>query len=112
MTRYSTEYGAYIIEPMPSQPQIAICHGLFVHREMRGSGMGHELKLHQERTLVNDLYDYGVCSCDGANVAQQRVLAVAGWRRLDEFENGKTGGRTQIWGRPVSEMRAELTAPI
>lgn len=33
--RFATQYGAYEIESVPSQPQVAICHGFFVHHEIR-----------------------------------------------------------------------------
>lgn len=58
MTRHATPYGAFHIEPVPSQPQIAICHGLFVSEGMRGQGLGHMLKATQETQLKRDLYDY------------------------------------------------------
>jgi GNAT superfamily N-acetyltransferase len=89
---------------MPSQPKIAICHGLFVHERLRGQGNGHLLKATQETQLKRDLYDYAVCTCDGANTKQQAVLEQAGWRNIDSFHNTKTGAETQVWGRRVSEI--------
>lgn len=42
--RYSTPAGAYEIDSVPSQPQVAHCHGFFVQRELRGHGLAHKLK--------------------------------------------------------------------
>jgi len=98
MTRHSTGYGAYIIEPMPSQPQMALCHGFFVKHDMRGAGRGHELKAAQNAQLDADGYDYAICTVDKSNEFQQRVLQKAGWERLAAFPNTKTGGTTLIYG--------------
>ena len=40
MTRYCTQYGAYEIDSVPGQPQLAHCHGFFVAPEHRGTGLG------------------------------------------------------------------------
>ena len=98
MTRHSTGYGAYIIEPMPSQPQLALCHGFFVKHDMRGRGLAHTLKADQGAQLQADGYDYAICTVDVANLAQQRVVEAAGWKRLAEFKSAKTGGQTLIYG--------------
>lgn len=105
MTRYATNYGAYNIESMPSQPQIALCHGFFVPANLRGHGYGKALKRDQENQLKADMFDYAICTCDKANEIQQKVLASAGWSLLGEFSNSKTGGKTQIWGRDVSQIK-------
>jgi len=34
--RFSTPAGAYEIDSVPSQPQVAHCHGFFVRHELRG----------------------------------------------------------------------------
>lgn len=99
MTRHSTGYGAFHIEPMPSQPQLALCHGFFVQNDRRGGGRGHELKAVQNAQLDTDGYDYAICTVDKSNEAQQRVLQKAGWERLASFPNSKTGGTTLIYGR-------------
>lgn len=33
MTRYANNAGAFHIEPAPSQPQLAHCHGFFVRHQ-------------------------------------------------------------------------------
>lgn len=102
MTRHATPYGAFEIASMPSQPQIGICHGFFVDVSKRGQGLAHNLKQTQFDALDSGMYDYGMCTCDAANTAQQAVLKRAGWHLLDEFSNRKTGGTTQIWGRAIA----------
>ncbi len=110
MTRHATRFGAYHLDPMPSQPQIAICHGLFVSEDERGHGLGHQLKKEQEAQLKKDLFDYALCTCDGGNAAQQAVLEKAGWNKVDTFHNSKTGGQTQVWGRRVQEISTSTEA--
>jgi len=99
MTRYADAHGAYHIEYMPSQPQLALCHGFYIKTTDRGQGLGHSLKRLQERQLDLLGFDYAICTVDGANDKQQRVLTAGGWTKLTEFHNTKTGGPTQIWGR-------------
>lgn len=106
MTRHATPYGAFEVDSLPSQPQIGVCHAFFVRHDRRGEGLAHTLKQAQAEALANQQYDYGLCTCDGANVAQQRVLSAAGWRMLDVFSNSKTGFVTQIWGRPIIQEAA------
>ncbi len=101
MTRFSTDYGAFHIEPVPSQPQMAHCHGLFVRHDMRGLGYGHALKEYQMQQLKALGYDFATCTVDSQNRAQITILQQAGWRLLAEFANSKTGGTTQTWGWDV-----------
>lgn len=103
MTRYATLQGAYHIEPMPSQPQLALCHGFFVNHQQRGKGYGHGLKTSQMAQLKIDMYDYAICTIDSTNEAQRRVLTDARWNQLAVFPNSKTGGTNEIWGRVVSK---------
>lgn len=98
MTRYSYPEGCFYIEPVPSQPQIAHCHGFFVFHDRRGKGLAHDLKRRQMDVLRGLGYDYATCTVDSANQAQARVLLMAGWDLLAEFNNSKTGGVTELWG--------------
>lgn len=98
MTRYSTTHGAYEIDSVHGQPQIAHCHSLFVKREHRGQGHGHALKAHQMQKLRELGYDYATCTIDGSNERQRAVLERAGWRLLDNIINSRTGSITQLWG--------------
>lgn len=102
MTRHATPYGAFEIDSMPSQPQIGLCHGFFVDVDKRGQGLARHLKQAQFDALATGKYDYGMCTCDASNTAQQAVLKRAGWYLLDEFSNRKTGGTTQVWGRAIA----------
>ncbi|NDY89770.1 hypothetical protein [Ideonella livida] len=105
--RINTPYGAFEIGPMPSQPQVALCHGFFVHHAKRGQGFGHQLKAHQNRILRERLYDFSICTVDGANERQKAVLTRAGWHWMASFRNSKTGGHTEMWGWHVQPTAAE-----
>lgn len=98
MTRYATEHGAYEIDSVPGQSQIAHCHSLYVKREHRGKGHGHSLKAHQMNTLRELGYDYATCTTDSGNDRQRAILEQAGWQLLGNITNTKTGGITQLWG--------------
>lgn len=98
MARHATPYGAYEIDSVPGQPQIAHCHSLFVKREQRGRGYGHMLKAHQMATLYGLNYDYATCTIDSSNERQRAVLEKAGWHLLQNIHNSRTGNCTQLWG--------------
>lgn len=101
MTRYCTAFGAYEIDSVPGQPQVAHCHSLFVKQERRGDGLGHRLKKDQNDTLAMLGYDFATCTVAAGNVAQKRILDVAGWVQLSEFNNSRTGEKTEVWGYEV-----------
>jgi predicted GNAT family acetyltransferase len=42
--RFATPVGAYEIDSVPSQPQVAHCHAFFVPNDLRGRGLAHILK--------------------------------------------------------------------
>lgn len=98
MTRFSYPEGCFHIEPTPSQPQIAHCHGFFVMHDKRGKGLAHRLKEKQMDELRDLGYDYATCTVSSENEAQKRVLIRANWQCLDFFNNSKTGGVTEFWG--------------
>ena len=104
--RFATAIGAYEIDSVPSQPQIAHCHAFFVPNDLRGRGLAHTLKFHQKVTLASLGYDYATCTVCGSNAAQHRVLTRAGWVRIASFTSSKTGEEVEIWGWEVS---SELT---
>jgi ribosomal protein S18 acetylase RimI-like enzyme len=99
--RYHSEFGAFAIDPVPGQPQLAHCHSFFVVPEGRGKGIGTQMKLKQMEQLEAELYDYATCTVDAANTAQKRVLEKTGWKRLAVFDNRRTGGKTELWGWEV-----------
>jgi GNAT superfamily N-acetyltransferase len=105
MTRYATPYGAYEIDSVPGQPQIAHCHSLFVKIEHRGQGLGHALKAHQMQTLHALGYNYATCTIDYSNYRQHEVLTKAGWHMLQNINNSRTGNCTQLWGWHVKESK-------
>lgn len=102
MSRYSTPYGAYEIDSIPGQPQLAHCHSLYVRMEHRGNGKGHALKAHQMQTLRDLGHDYATCTIDAQNERQRAVLEKAGWNLLRNIANSRTGGVTQLWGWNVN----------
>lgn len=102
MSRYSNNAGAFHIDPIPAQAQLAHCHGFFVRHDMRRKGHGGVLKEQQMKTLLDLGYDYATCTVDSQNSAQIRILESSGWTMLSEFANSKTGGRTQLWGWEVA----------
>lgn len=101
--RFAHNSGAYHIEPAPSQPQLAHCHGFYVDHDKRRQGLGSVLKAQQMRTLSQLGYDFAICTVDGQNQAQITILQQAGWNVLAEFDNRKTGGITQVWGCAVTK---------
>lgn len=101
--RHTTIYGTYAVDQMPQQPQLALCHGFFVPTRQRGRGFAHRLKDQQMGLLRADNFDFAICTCDSSNAAQQAVLTKAGWSKLAEFNNTRTGGKTEIWGSTVGD---------
>ena len=98
MTRYATDYGAFEIDPMPGQPQVALCHSFFVLPDRRGQGLAHALKEMQNCALKQLGYNMALCTVSAGNAAQKRVLTKSGWRRMDGFSNRRIGGDTEVWG--------------
>lgn len=101
--RVSTPQGCYEIESMPSQPQLAICHGFFVPVHLRGKGLANKLKQIQAQTLAHLGYDYATCTVCSSNSAQKQVLHNAGWRMLASFRSSKTGEPVELWGWTVKQ---------
>lgn len=102
--RFANSIGGYEIDSLPSQVQVAICHGFFVDPNMRGQGHGHKLKGLQECDLRELAYDYALCTVSAKNVEQHRVLDAAGWQKLAQFNNRRLGESTQIWGKAVEAL--------
>ena len=105
MTRYATEYGAFCIEQIPNQPQVAHCHSFHIKDAYRGRGLAKQLKLYQCHVLQTLSFDYATCTTAGDNVRQHRVLEGLGWKRLDEFKNSATGATTILWGWKVQPVK-------
>lgn len=99
MTRYATRFGAYEIDSLPGQSQVAVCHSFVVPEDRRGRGLGHLLKSQQEIDLVTQHYDFAVCTVAAGNERQKRILAKAGWMRLAAFRNRRSCETTELWGR-------------
>lgn len=102
MTRYAYPYGAFCVEQIPNQPQVAHCHSFFVFDAQRGKGLGKLLKAKQCEVLRALGYDFATCTTAGDNLRQHRVLEANGWARIAEFANKQSGGTTILWGWQVS----------
>lgn len=102
MTRYAYPAGAFCIDAIPNQPQVAHCHSFFVHADKRGRGLAKLLKKQQSEVLQQQGFNYATCTTAGDNVRQHKVLECFGWKRLSEFKNSLTGGTTVLWGWEVS----------
>lgn len=107
MTRYATEHGAYEIDSMPGQVQVALCHGFYIELDQRGRGLAHLQKEHQNLILSELGYDNAICTVAHDNAAQKRVLELAGWNRLSAFPNTRLGGMTELWGYVVKRIREQ-----
>lgn len=107
MNRHTTFAGTFCVDQMPAQPQLALCHGFFVPTRQRGRGFAHMLKHQQMNMLRAENFDFAICTMDSSNAAQQAVLSKAGWQRLAEFDNSRTGGKTQVWGAKVGDGAPE-----
>lgn len=104
--KFSTAYGAFEIDSMPGQPQVALCHSFFVPESHRGQGFAHALKQDQIRVLLGQQYDFAICTVAAGNDRQVAVLERAGWRVLmDGFCNSRLGGQTLIFGFDVAAAR-------
>lgn len=101
MARYAFPYGAFCIDALPNQPQIAHCHSFFIHEAYRGQGKARLLKQAQLDVLRTEGYNYAQCTTAGDNLRQHRVLERCGWKRLIEFSNSAKGGTTIVWGWEV-----------
>jgi hypothetical protein len=111
--KFAMQYGAFEIESMPGQPQVAICHSFFVPETLRGRGLAHALKQDQIRVLIDQHYDFAICTVAASNVRQISVLKRAGWSPIvTGFQNSRIGGHTLIFGFDVSAVRDPLTASI
>lgn len=110
--RHTTLHGAYEIADMPGQPQLALCHSLFVVEHARGQGHGRALKQHQGQVLMQQHYDFALCTVAGNNARQQAVLRHAGWAPMAAFPNSRLGGETLIYGFDVAAARQRAVAAL
>ncbi len=98
MTRFATEDGAFEIDSLPSQCQVAICHGFYIKPDSRGQGLAHALKQYQNACIQALGYNYAICTVVANNYAQKRVLANKGWVKLTEFYSERQDEDVEIWG--------------
>lgn len=99
MARFCNPFGAFEIDSLPGQSQVAVCHSFVVPEEHRGQGYGHQLKALQEVEIDILHYDFALCTVAAGNHRQKRILAKAGWTRLSAFRNRRSCETTELWGR-------------
>jgi len=101
MVRHATTAGAFELDSLPGQSQVAVCHSFFIGERHRGKGAAHHLKDRQIAELDVAGYDFAVCTVAAGNAAQKRVLERAGWAKLAEFRNRRSCETTELWGYQV-----------
>lgn len=89
------------LDSLPGCGQIAISHGVFVPLSHRNKGLGrmaHEQRLVEARRLG---YQVVICTVDGANEPQLKLLKDFGWEFNFEFQSKKTGHMVQLWSKSL-----------
>lgn len=88
------------ISPLPGCSQVAVSHGVFAPPHARGKGCAKLANRERQSFCFNEMfYDYMICTVDGDNKVQLRVLQTTGWHKLDAFVSRKTGHYLEIWGK-------------
>ena len=103
MTRYAIGPAAFEIDSLPSQCQVAICHGFFVAPAARGKGIANHAKKAQAEILKGLAYDYSICTVMADNQAQKHVLEKAGWECIAEFYSARQDAQIELWGFEVNQ---------
>jgi len=98
MTRFATEDGAFEIDSLPSQCQIAVCHGFYVNPAARKQGFGHVLKAEQTKVLRHLNYNFAICTVVSSNVAQKKILERSGWEFMRKFYSERQDEHVEVWG--------------
>jgi len=98
MTRFAAKDGAFEIDSLPSQCQVAICHGFYIKPDSRGQGAAHTLKQYQNDCIKDLGYNYAICTVVASNMAQKRVLTRQGWIKLTDFYSERQDEDVEIWG--------------
>lgn len=111
MSRFSTPYGCYEIDSLPSQVGVAICHGFEVFPEYRGKGHGKMLKAHQMEMLKSLGYRFAQCTVISSNARQKSVLRGFGWEHMSRFYSTRQGKEVEIWGCKISSDKEVAIGP-
>jgi len=108
--RTNTEIGGFEIHSMPNNTQVAICTSFYVREELRGQGKAYMLHIKQLERLLEQGYDFAICTVTGNNPAQSRAIAKAGWTLDRVFYNSRLGEKSEFWSINIHELRnKELT---
>lgn len=108
--RFSNSFGAFEIDSLPGQSQIAVCHGFVVPENMRGQGHGHRLKTLQEIEIDIRHYDLALCTVSSNNARQKAILTKAGWQHLTGFRNRRSSETTELWCRTTNPEETTCAA--
>lgn len=98
MTRFAAKDGAFEIDSLPSQCQVAICHGFYIKPDSRGQGAAHTLKQYQNDCIKDLGYNYAICTVLASNYAQKSVLKNQGWIKLADFCSDRQNETVELWG--------------
>lgn len=111
--RYATNIGVFEIDSLPSQVQVAVCHGFFVFEHQRGKGLATELHKQQISKLIELGYDFAMSTVAADNIKQISAIKKAGWKKSDEFYNGRICTNSLLFTFNVREYSiAMLTAEL
>ena len=92
------------ITTMPGCSQVAISHGVFVPKDLRGRGLGtqaNELRVDRCRDLG---YDAIICTVCLTNEAQMKVMKANGWREAGNFLSSRTGSVVCLFFKPTKDQ--------
>jgi RimJ/RimL family protein N-acetyltransferase len=95
--RFCNDIGVFEIDSLPSQVQVGVCHGFFVHEHKRGQGLASVLHARQIKELRDLGYDYAICTVSGENPAQSKAIKNAGWTLTNTFFNRRICQKTEVW---------------
>jgi RimJ/RimL family protein N-acetyltransferase len=100
--RLSNQFGFSELDPLPGCSQVVVSHNSVIYKEHRGLGHGtraNKFRIEKAKFLG---YDYILCTVDGSNEAQLRILKNNGWKKLDSFDSRKTGHNVIIFGKRLN----------
>jgi len=110
--RFGTDIGCFEIDTMPSQVQVAICHGFFLYEHKRGQGLAAVLHVQQLTRLIEQGYDFAICTVSGENPAQSRAIEKAGWTLVHTFYNARQSTQSQVWTVDLNAIRSQRIETI
>ena len=71
---------------------------MYMKPEFKGKGFAHDEQRKSLNAMNTHGYKYALCTVEGSNLAQQRVLTKSGWEKLTEFFDDCTGHEVFLYG--------------